>query len=143
MTKNITQAVFTRNPQDAARYALAKLDIADPTSTADRSQSHRLEQDAWVMRGQDKGLNFDLEVEILLARDLTHRAQDLAQHGVDFYAVGNAFLEQGKREGNLAQLEAAVEAYKMALEVYTQEGFPRMGRDPEKSRLRASGTGGA
>ena len=95
--KGITQAVFTRNPQDAARYALAKLDIAGPTSATDRFEALRLEQNAWVMRGQDKGLNFDLEVAILLARDLTHRAQDAAQHGVAFNALGIALAELGKR----------------------------------------------
>ena len=36
-----------------------------------------------------------------------------------------ALQELGEREGNLARLEAAVEAYQKALEVYTQEDFPQ------------------
>ena len=58
--------------------------------------------------------------------------------------LGFALQELGAREGNLARLEAAVEAYKMALEVRHARRFSeRMGSDPEQSGLRASGTGEA
>ena len=58
--------------------------------------------------------------------------------------LGFALQQLGNREGNRTQLEAAVDAYKMALEVFTQEDFPLdWARDPEQSGRRAYGTGEA
>ena len=58
------------------------------------------------------------------------------------YNLGNALQELGEREGNPVRLEAAVEAYKLALEVYTQEDLD-WAKTQNQSGQRASGTGGA
>ena len=50
--------------------------------------------------------------------------------------LGLALQELEEREGNLARLEAAVEAHQKALEVRTRQDFPaRLGRDPENLGL--------
>ena len=45
--------------------------------------------------------------------------------------LGNALQELGEREGNPARLEAAVEAYKLALEVLHTKIFRNTGQDPK------------
>ena len=78
----------------------------------------------WYERGRDKGLGFDLEVSIALARECLSRARDQDERGAAQNDLGIALTHLGHREIGTTRLEEAVTACRAALKVRTRERVP-------------------
>ncbi len=76
------------------------------------------------MRGRDKGLAFDLEVSIGLARACQDWAQDADERGAALNDLAISLKTLGARESGTARLEEAVTAYRAALGERTRERVP-------------------
>jgi tetratricopeptide (TPR) repeat protein len=119
----IEQDILARDPKaTAARIAeRTALDHPDP---ADRFTALRTVFMDWHVRGRDKGLNFDLDVSIALARQTLAIAADADQRGTALNDLANALQTLGERETGTARLEEAVTAYRAALEEWTRDRVP-------------------
>jgi len=82
------------------------------------------EQDVWYKKGSDLGLNLELEVAILLARECLNRAATPYEKGTAHNNLGNALSILGEREVSTESLNEAVDAYRLALEVLTRDREP-------------------
>ena len=88
----------------------------------------------WYERGRDKGLNFDLEVSIELARLSAGFANGPDQKGTALNDWGIALRELGIREIGTARLEEAVKSLSGgAGRAHPRARSPSMGDDPEQS----------
>ena len=96
-------------PAAPCRFELARLDIEASGDAAERFKALRRVQDEWYERGRDKGLNFDLEVAITLARACLERARSADERGAAGNDLGLALWALGERESGTARLEEAVE----------------------------------
>ena len=121
--KGIAQAILTRDSEAACAYELKKLPLDAPESVQQFGALRQV-QDVWYERGRDKGLNFDLEVSIELARRSYSRASDTDQRGTALLDLGLALRVLGEREGDPGRLEEAVVTYRAALEELTRECVP-------------------
>jgi tetratricopeptide (TPR) repeat protein len=121
--KGIAQAILTRDSDAAATYELKKLPIEVPDPTA-RFTALRVVRRTWYERGRDKGLNFDLEVSITLARASIQAAQSPNQSGAALNDLGAALRALGERETGTERLEDAVTAYRAAFEEFTRDRVP-------------------
>ncbi|MFT6784792.1 MAG: tetratricopeptide (TPR) repeat protein [Dinoroseobacter sp.] len=121
--KGIAQAILTRDSDAAATYELKKLPIDTPDPSA-RFNALRAAQDVWYERGRDKGLNFDLEVSIILARASIQAARTADQSGSALNDLGLALWTLGERETGTARLEGAVTAYRAALKEFPRDRTP-------------------
>jgi tetratricopeptide (TPR) repeat protein len=117
--KGIAQAVLTRNVDLALRLELKKL-----TLDGGGFEALRDVQVIWYERGRDKGLRFDLEVAIALARESVNRAADADQKGAALNDLGTVLQVLGERESDTARLQEAVTAYTEALMEWTRERVP-------------------
>ena len=133
--KGIAQAVLTRDVDAACDYELKKIAI-DVSEPATQFGPLRRVQDVWYKRGRDKGLNFDLEVAIALARKSYARANDADQRGSAQNKLGNALRALGGRESDPRRLHEAVDAYRAALEECTQDRVPTLIVLPSKNAHR-------
>ena len=73
--------------------------------------------------GRDHGNNVHLVASIVLRRKLLDFAVSDSERGAANDGLGNALQTLGKRERGSARLEEAVEAYRLALQERTREGF--------------------
>ncbi len=121
LDRAITQTRLTNAPEKAATYVLERLTLDAP---ADPFEALRTIQDEWYERGRDKGIAFDLEVAIALARDTITRAQNADQRGASLNDLGIALDVYGERETGTDRLEQAVTAYRAALEERTRDRVP-------------------
>jgi hypothetical protein len=121
--KGIAQAILTRDSDAAATYELKKLPIDTPDPAA-QFNALRMVFINWYERGRDKGLNFDLEVSIILARASTQAAQTADQSGSALNDLGTVLQTLGERETGTERLEDAVTAYCAALEENTRDRVP-------------------
>jgi len=121
--KGVAQAILARSVPEAVRYLLLSIDLEtpDPREGWDRL---RQVQGEWYQRGRDKGLNFDLEVSIALARHLVDSAPGQDSKGTALNDLGVSHKTLGTRESGTEQLEQAVEALRQALEEWTRERVP-------------------
>ncbi len=81
-------------------------------------------QDRYYVEGDKKGVNFSLEIAILLARRMSETARDVDERGNAANLLGNALWALGERESGTARLEAAVTAYGEALQERTRARVP-------------------
>ena len=98
-----------------------KLEVSDP--------GHWFEQllvihGQWYERGRNKGLNFDLEVSIALAREARGIAAGFDQVGAALHNLGDALSILGGRENGPKRLEEAVKAQREALDEWTRDRVP-------------------
>lgn len=121
--KGIAQAILTRDAETACAYELKKLAIEVPDPTAQFAALRSVWR-GWYVRGRDKGLNFDLDVAIALARAALSRAADADQRGAAGIDLGNALRILGERETGTVRLEEAVAAIRAALTEYTHDRVP-------------------
>jgi tetratricopeptide (TPR) repeat protein len=119
----LEQAILARDAARAADRVAARIALEVPDPAA-QFGALRAEQDRWYARGNKQGLNFDLEVAIALARAALARAGDADQRGTAQNNLGNALRTLGEREAGTERLEAAVAAYRAALEEYTRDRVP-------------------
>ena len=109
-----------------AHWAMEKRKLAEGVDRLDIA-ALRAEQDEWYERALRQGSQLEMEVAIVLARVSIEKAinpQDWAACQND---LGIALQVQGQRSGGeagVALLEAAVEAFRAALTVYTPEALP-------------------
>ena len=119
----IEQDLLRRDADSAAARLVRKAEIERPEGA--RLFDHlRAVQDEWYERGRDRGLNLDLEISIALARRTVDLAADADQRGTALNDLGAALQELGAREPGTARLEAAAEAFRLALEERTRERVP-------------------
>ncbi|WP_299860619.1 tetratricopeptide repeat protein [uncultured Hoeflea sp.] len=119
----IRQNILNRDATGAARKIAHKLELETPDGS-NLFDALRAVQDEWYVRGRDKGLNFDLEVSIALAQLSRDRAATADQRGAALNDLGLALNALGERESGTLRLEAAVAAYRSALEECTRERVP-------------------
>jgi tetratricopeptide (TPR) repeat protein len=122
--KGITQAILTRSVENACRFVLAQVDLDAPAAPEERYQFIRTVFIEWCQRGRDKGLNFDAEVAIAIARKAVDRAGTMDHRSAMRHNLGNALLSLGERESGTARLQEAVQAYTVALEERTRARVP-------------------
>jgi tetratricopeptide (TPR) repeat protein len=115
--------ILRRDPVSAAKRIEQRvvIETKDPAALSD---AVRREQRVWYERGRDRGLNFDLEVSIELARITLECARDGDQRGAALNDLGKALARLGRRESGTARLEEAVAAFRAALEERTRERVP-------------------
>ncbi|MFM2355092.1 MAG: hypothetical protein RLZZ528_828, partial [Pseudomonadota bacterium] len=118
----IAQDRIRNNPESAAARAAEKALAEAPD--ADRFNALRAVQDQWYERGRDRGLNFDLEVSIHLARHNLAIARNADERGTALNDLGIALRSIGEREPGTARLEEAVAAYRAALQERTRDRVP-------------------
>ncbi len=124
--KGLAQAILLRSVANAVRFICesAKLDGKDP---ADVLAIQAAAQTEWYERGRDKGLNFDLEVAIDLARSMLEertRERVPLDWAMTQNNLGNALRALGARESGTARLEEAVAAYRLGLEERARQRIP-------------------
>lgn len=79
----------------------------------------------WSERGRDRGLNFDREVAVAIARLVLERAGlPAGVRGLWQHNLGTALRALGRREAGTERLKDAVKAYRAALLERTQERVP-------------------
>jgi tetratricopeptide (TPR) repeat protein len=121
--KGIAQAILTRDVDAAVAYELKKLPLDTPDPAAQFGALRGVRR-GWYERGRDKGLNFDLEVAIALARASLDRARDADDRGTALNDLGISLWTLGERESGTVRLEQAVAAYRAALEKWTRDLVP-------------------
>ncbi|WP_425070758.1 hypothetical protein [Sagittula sp. S175] len=117
--KGLAQAVLERDVDWAAALELDRW-----TREGGGFEALRAVQDVWYERGRDKGLGFDLEVAIALARACLSRARDADERGKAQNDLGIALWSLGARESGTTRLEEAVTAFRAALEEWTRDRVP-------------------
>ncbi|MHA6325731.1 hypothetical protein, partial [Roseivivax sp. CAU 1753] len=123
LDRSVDQAVLARDVSGAAELVTEKIARETPDPAA-RFAALRKAQDAWYVAGRDKGLRFDLEVSIALARSQLLQAKDADQKGATQNDLGIALQTLGARESGTARLEEAVTAYRDALQEVTRDRVP-------------------
>lgn len=113
--KGIAQAVLARDVDTACTYELKKLALETPDSSKQFAATRDI-QENWDQSGNEKGLNFDLEVAVALARVSCARASNLRESVSALNDLGNALVSLGDRQLGTALLEEAVEVFRTALE---------------------------
>ncbi|KPP93060.1 MAG: hypothetical protein HLUCCA08_10700 [Rhodobacteraceae bacterium HLUCCA08] len=116
----VEQAVLDRDADTAATWLVRQAEADGPVGV-DALRTVFME---WYEHGRDKGLNFDLEVAIALARLIRDQAQTADQRGAAGNDLGNALATLGERDSGTARLEQAVAAYRAALQEFTYDRVP-------------------
>ena len=119
----VEQDILRRNPTSAAARLVARLglEVAEPGARFAALRALRRE---WYERGRDKGLNFDAEVAVALARASVDLAQGADQRGTALNDLGLALQTLGEREAGTGRLNDAVTAFRDALKEWTRERVP-------------------
>ncbi|WP_198321109.1 DUF4062 domain-containing protein, partial [Azohydromonas aeria] len=119
----VKQAVLLREAGRAARAVLQIGALDDPTRPAwSAAYCERLE--AFIDEGDQRGLNFPLEIAIALAREQMDAATSNNERGKAGNWLGTALARLGERESGTARLEEAVQTYRAALQERTQQRVP-------------------
>ncbi|MBV9249098.1 MAG: hypothetical protein JO227_07650 [Acetobacteraceae bacterium] len=84
----------------------------------------RVQYDEYRIEGEDKGLNFSLEIAIECARRMIATARDSDERGTAAILLGTVLSRLGERESGTAWLEEAVNIFHAALEEWTRERVP-------------------
>lgn len=108
-------------PEEAAAHVLARIRLEGPEDLFEALQRTFIQ---WYERGRDRGLSFDLEVAIRLARDCQAFARTADERGSAQSDLGMALQVLGQRETGTARLEEAVVAYRRALKEWRREDVP-------------------
>jgi tetratricopeptide (TPR) repeat protein len=120
----LNQDILRRNASSAASRIARMAALRHPEHRKDRLALLDAAYDEWHERGRDKGLNFDLEIAIEIAR---HTLQDCTVLEEKVYwqnNLGIALSMLGERESGTARLEEAVAAYRTALADLTPRQMP-------------------
>lgn len=122
--KGIAQAILSRSVENAVRFTLAKIDLDAAGAHPFRWSAIRAAQNYWYESGRDRGLNFDLEVAVNLARHMLTSSVDSEQRGIANNNLGTALQALGERDRDTARLKAAIAAYRAALKERSGKGVP-------------------
>jgi transcriptional regulator with XRE-family HTH domain len=111
--KGVYQSILNRDVNMAANFTLSRLSLDAATGGRSFSTELQLVISDWIKRGAEKGLNFDLEVAVVLAKHGVDKASS-PQDRIDFLLLlGSAQYELGEREDRPETLEAAVNTYEL------------------------------
>ena len=119
----ITQHLLAFDAEGAARQIARRLTLETPDPSVLFAVMQR-EREVWYERGRDKGLRLDLEVAVVLARASYSWAIDANQRGMARNDLGLALATLGERGSGAERLQAAVTAFRAALEELTRERVP-------------------
>jgi tetratricopeptide (TPR) repeat protein len=119
----IEQDTLARDADAVCKRIVEKveLDHPDPAARFDAIRSIFIE---WYERGRDKGLAFDLEVSIQLARHSHDISINSDQAGTALNDLGIALWTLGDRDSGTARLEQAVTAFRAALKNRARNRVP-------------------
>ena len=109
------------DPEAAAQRVLTRLRLEGPGDLFE-AQCETFKE--WYERGRDKGLSFDLEVAIRLARETVALARNGNQRGMALNDLGMALQALGSRETGAERLTEAVATFRLALEEWCREVAP-------------------
>lgn len=112
----LEQDILRRNVEGTAKWVVRRV-LAE--HAVGRFDALRAEQDRWYERGRDKGLNFDLEVSVHLARAALDHATNAADRGEAHNNLGISLKKLGEHLGQGEMLEEAASAYRAALTEWT------------------------
>ncbi len=120
----VKQDILRRDAVAVARRieAIAALDATGGHPAWSPKYEERLR--AFSAEGEEKGVNFSLEVAIELARRMLAAARDADQRGAALNWLGNSLSTLGARESGTARLEEAVAAFRAALQEFTRARVP-------------------
>ncbi|MCU0904950.1 MAG: hypothetical protein MUE83_13910 [Tabrizicola sp.] len=121
LDRTIEQATLQNRPDMAAEALVERLLLDTP---ADPFAALRQLQDDWYVRGRDRGVAFDLEVSIALARISLDHSRAPEQRGAALNDLGVALQALGEREVGTDRLDQAVAAYRSALEDRPRSRMP-------------------
>ncbi len=107
---------------DAASLSQKLVKRLELTNPPLRFEAVRTLQYEWFERGRDKGLNFDLEVSIALARICLYIATGPDERGNAWKNLGNAACALGGREKVPTNLDLAVNALQIAMDEFEKAG---------------------
>jgi transcriptional regulator with XRE-family HTH domain len=122
--KGIVQAILSRSVENACRFVVAQFDLNAPADPGERYKLFRVVFVEWYQRGEEQGLNFDLEVAIALAREAIRRAGNIGHLAAMRTNLGFALQTLGERESGSARLKEAVAIHRAALEEVSRERVP-------------------
>jgi tetratricopeptide (TPR) repeat protein len=120
----LRQDILRRDAVAAAHRVERIVALEHPDDVAARFRTMRERLGTFYVRGQDKGVNFDLLVAIEIARLALDSAQNAQQRGMALIDLGIALMRLGERESGSARLEEAVTAFRDALREWTRDRVP-------------------
>ena len=123
LSAGLEQELLRRDAAAAAAIIDEQIALDNPDQV-EHFYRLRVVQDEYYFRGDDKGLNLDLDVSIHLARLCLARAVTQDQRGAALVILGISLSILGEREGSTERLEQAVQAYRDALLEYTRDRAP-------------------
>ncbi|WP_439123821.1 tetratricopeptide repeat protein [Marivita sp.] len=121
--EGINQAILMRDVEKAAALVVRQVE-REVSEAFPRLAKLMKETNAWIDRGRDRGLAFDLEVAVRLSDSLISLANEPDHRAATHVIQGIALSTLGQRESGTARLEEAAAAYRTALEDYTREREP-------------------
>ncbi|HEV2816959.1 MAG TPA: tetratricopeptide repeat protein [Allosphingosinicella sp.] len=122
--ENIRTNRFRRDARAVAEWILRKAAVEDEPER-DGFAALSAEIQALIQLGRDKGINFDLEVAVLLSKALQGIAQPGEKTASALVLKGDALQTLGERQKEGTALDEAVGAYRAALKIYVREQAPR------------------
>lgn len=122
LTLATDQALLSRDAATAARHLVARADL-DAGGRATFDDLRKI-CSKWRDRGQQQGLNLDLEVSIDLARLICARATNADERGIALNDLGTSLANRGERDATHDRLHEAATVYKSALSEHTREHAP-------------------
>lgn len=120
----LEQDILRRDAVAAAKRVQTIVALAHPNDTDARFESLRARQNEFYVRGDERGINFDLEIAIELARLALQVASNDYQREAAGNDLGLALSSLGEREGGSERLEQAIEALRTALLERAREHAP-------------------
>lgn len=115
--------ILRRDAASAARRIVRKLKI-ETEELAAIFLALRYERGVWFERGRDRGLNFDLEVAVELARIASRCAPDVDHRGCALVELGDALFALSEGKGGRSCLKEAEAVYRVAMSLLSREKFP-------------------
>jgi tetratricopeptide (TPR) repeat protein len=115
-------AMLEGDADAAAGHLIARADL-DAGGRADLNDLRAL-QDRYHAKGRDRGTALDLEIAIALARLYHTRARTEDERGAALNDLGNSRAILGDRESDPARLEAAIAAFRAALDEMPRDRVP-------------------
>jgi tetratricopeptide (TPR) repeat protein len=124
LNAGLRQDILRRDPAAAAERIELVAGIKAGDGAMGLIAALRTHFDEWYHRGRDKGLNFDLEVAIEIARRALVQTRTADERGAWHNLLGNTLAMLGERESGTERLEEALRALRAALEEYNQDRVP-------------------
>ena len=118
------QDILRRDARAVADRVERLAALTCPDDASARFEAMRERQDAFYVRGHEKGINFDLLVAIEIARLELNSALNTQQRAAALGDLGNALRTLGERESGTARLKEAVAAFGASLTESTRERAP-------------------